>query len=156
MDKKKKWLFLIPALVLVLTYFFVDKYFIHRQVQVPGVEDIRTISFVKVIHKRGVEKRTLHKKSHRIKVLHALQDSTKTKKYSTSNYPDKENFTLLLMELEDGTIHHSIYEEDNHFYYERPFEVIYKLNSDIYSLIDRLTEEDDIENISTDIDHLFE
>lgn len=157
--KKKKKIFLLISAIIIISLSLIFKYKTnHEKVKTPKPYKISSITFIRVINDRGVEKREVYKKSHINKFLNIIKDSEKTKKISTSNFPDKEEFIIVTFKLKDGGfIISSIYEENNSIYFEQAFNDIFKLNynDNLYLLLDNISQENNKEDISVNIEDLL-
>lgn len=156
--KKKKKIFLLISAIIIISLSLIFKYKTNNEkVKIPKPDDISSITFIRVINDRGVEKREVYKKSHINKFLNIIKDSEKTKKISTSNFPDKEEFIIVTFKIKDGFIISSIYEENNSIYFEQAFNDIFKLNynDNLYLLLDNISQENNKEDISVNIEDLL-
>lgn len=157
--KKKKKIFLLISAIIIISLSLIFKYKTnHEKVKTPKPDDISSITFIRVINDRGVEKREVYKKSHINKFLNIIKDSEKTNKVSTSNFPDKEEFIIVTFKIKDGFIISSIYEENNSIYFEQAFNYIFKLNynDNLYLLLDNISQENNKEYISVNIEDLLD
>lgn len=157
--KKKKKIFLLISAIIIISLSLIFKYKTNNEkVKIPKPDDISSITFIRVINDRGVEKREVYKKSHINKFLNIIKDSEKTKKISTSNFPDKEEFIIVTFKIKDGFIISSIYEENNSIYFEQAFNDIFKLNynDNLYLLLDNISQENNKEDISVNIEDLLD
>lgn len=125
---------------------------------IPKADDVKSISLIKIANDRGVEKRTIKENNDIEKFLKILGNSKKTKKQSVSDFPNKDEFILVSIELsEGGKIRNTIYEEDKKLYFEQPYVGIYELSyKDISSLLKSTVKEEDKENISEDFDYTLD
>ena len=157
--KKKKKIFLLISAIIIISLSLIFKYKTNNEkVKIPKPDDISSITFIRVINDRGVEKREVYKKSHINKFLNIIKDSEKTKKISTSNFPDKEEFIIVTFKIKDGFIISSIYEENNSIYFEQALNDIFKLNynDNLYLLFDNISQENNKEDISVNIEDLLD
>lgn len=157
--KKKKKIFLLISAIIIISLSLIFKYKTNNEkVKTPKPDKISSITFIRVINDRGVEKREVYKKSHINKFLNIIKDSEKTKKISTSNFPDKEEFIIVTFKIKDGFIISSIYEENNSIYFEQAFNDIFKLNynDNLYLLLDNISQENNKEDISVNIEDLLD
>lgn len=106
-------------------------------VSLPNTDDVKSLSLIKIANDRGVEKRTIKENNDIEKFLQNLENSKKTKKESVSDFPNKDEFILVSIELsEGGKIRNTIYEEDKKLYFEQPYVGIYELSyNDISSFL---------------------
>lgn len=155
MRKSIKWFLLVTTIIIFS--LVINHKLNYNKVKVPKSDDFNNITFINVINGRGVEKRTIYKKLDINKLLDILENSKKINKDSVSNLPDKDKFTIITFEMvEGGYVINSIYEENNHFYLEQPYYGIFELDSEnIYSLINRVREKDNKQNISVNIEDIL-
>ena len=125
---------------------------------IPKADDVKSISLIKIANDRGVEKRTIKENNDIEKFLKILGNSKKTKKQSVSDFPNKDEFILVSIELsEGGKIRNTIYEEDKKLYFEQPYVGIYELSyKDISSLLKSTVKEEDKENISEELEDILD
>lgn len=125
---------------------------------IPKADDVKSISLVNIVDGRGLLKWTISDKDDIEKFLQNLENSKKTKKESVSDFPNKDEFILVSIELsEGGKIRNTIYEEDKKLYFEQPYVGIYELSyKDISSLLKSTVKEEDKENISEDFDYTLD
>lgn len=158
--KKKKKIFLLIAAIIIISLSLILKYKTdNEKVRTPKLDEISSITFIKVINDRGVEKREVYKKSHINKFLNIIKDSKKTNKESSSNFPDKKEFIIVTFKIKSGgSIISSIYEENNHIYFEQAFYDIFKLNfnENIDLLLDKISGKNNKEDISVNIEDLLD
>ena len=68
--KKKKKIFLLISAIIIISLSLIFKYKTNNEkVKIPKPDDISSITFIRVINDRGVEKREVYKKSHINKFL---------------------------------------------------------------------------------------
>lgn len=125
---------------------------------IPKADDVISIRLVNIVDGRGLFKWTISDKDDIEKFLQNLENSKKTKKESVSDFPNKDEFILVSIELsEGGKIRNTIYEEDKKLYFEQPYVGIYELSyKDISSLLKSTVKEEDKENISEDFDYTLD
>lgn len=158
--KKEKKIFLLIAAIIIISLSLILKYKTdNEKVRTPKLDVISSITFIKVINDRGVEKRQVYKKSHINKFLNIIKDSQKTNKESSSNFPDKKEFIIVAFKIKGGgSIISSIYEENNHIYFEQAFYDIFKLNfnENIDLLLEKISGKNNKEDISVNIEDLLD
>lgn len=125
---------------------------------VPKADDVRSLSLIKIANDRGVEKRTINENNDIENFLQLLENSKLTKKESVSDFPNKDEFILVSIEMsEGGYIINTIYEEDKKLYFEQAYVGIYELSyKDISSFLKSTVKEEDKENISEDLEDILE
>lgn len=127
-------------------------------ISLPKTDDVKSLSLIKIANDRGVEKRTIKENNDIESFLQFLENSKLTKKQSVSDFPNKDEFILVSIELsEGGYIRNTIYEEDKKLYFEQPYVGIYELSyKDISSLLKSTVKEEDKENISEDLEDILD
>ena len=125
---------------------------------IPKADDVKSLSLIKIANDRGVEKRTIKENNDIENFLQLLENSKRTKKESVSDFPNKDEFILVSIEMsEGGYIINSIYEEDKKLYFEQAYVGIYELSyNDISSFLKSTVKEEDKENISEDLEDILE
>lgn len=125
---------------------------------VPKADDVRSLSLIKIANDRGVEKRTINENNDIENFLQLLENSKRTKKESVSDFPNKDEFILVSIEMsEGGYIINTIYEEGKKLYFEQAYVGIYELSyKDISSFLKSTVKEEDKENISEDLEDILE
>ncbi|WP_236785644.1 DUF5301 domain-containing protein [Anaerococcus ihuae] len=158
MSKKKKSFLIITTILIISISFILKNKTNNGKVKTPRPDDISSITFIKVIDNRGINRRKVYKKSHINKFLNTIKNSERTNNESISNFPDKNEFIITAFKLkEGGFIISSIYEEDNSIYFEQAFNNIFKLNSNynLDLLLEMISEEENNkEDISVNIEDL--
>lgn len=124
----------------------------------PKTDDVKSLSLINIVDGRGLEKWMISDKDDIDKFLQILKNSNKTKKKSVSDFPNKDKFVLVNIEmLEGGYIRNTIYEEDGKLYFEQAYIGIYELPyKDISSFLKSTVKEEDKENISEDFDYILD
>lgn len=153
--KKKYYLVLIGLIIIgVLLKIRPNK----EGPSIPKADDVRSLSLIKIANDRGVEKRTIKENNDIENFLQLLENSKRTKKESVSDFPNKDEFILVSIEMsEGGYIINTIYEEDKKLYFEQAYVGIYELSyKDISSFLKSTVKEEDKENISEDLEDILE
>ena len=153
--KKKYYLVLIGLIIIgVLLKIRPNK----EGPSLPKADDVRSLSLIKIANDRGVEKRTIKENNDIENFLQLLENSKRTKKESVSDFPNKDEFILVSIEMsEGGYIINTIYEEDKKLYFEQAYVGIYELSyKDISSFLKSTVKEEDKENISEDLEDILE
>lgn len=153
--KKKYYLVLIGLIIIgVLLKIRPNK----EGPSVPKADDVKSLSLIKIANDRGVEKRTINENNDIENFLQLLENSKRTKKESVSDFPNKDEFILVSIEMsEGGYIINTIYEEDKKLYFEQAYVGIYELSyKDISSFLKSTVKEEDKENISEDLEDILE
>lgn len=127
-------------------------------VSLPKTDDVKSLSLIKIANDRGVEKRTIKENNDIENFLQLLENSKLTKKQSVSDFPNKDEFILVSIEMsEDGYIRNTIYEEDKKLYFEQAYVGIYELSyKDISSFLKSTVKDEDKENISENLEDILE
>ena len=153
--KKKYYLVLIGLIIIgVLLKIRPNK----EGPSLPKADDVRSLSLIKIANDRGVEKRTIKENNDIERFLKILENSKETKKESVSDFPNKDEFILVSIEMsEGGYIINTIYEEGKKLYFEQAYVGIYELSyKDISSFLKSTVKEEDKENISEDLEDILE
>ncbi|WP_308654268.1 DUF5301 domain-containing protein [uncultured Anaerococcus sp.] len=124
---------------------------------IPKADDVKSLSLIKIVNDRGVEKRTIKENNDIENFLQLLENSKLTKKESVSDFPNKDEFILVSIGMsEGGYIRNTIHEEDKKLYFEQPYVGIYQLSyNDISSFLKSTVKEEDKENISEDLEDIL-
>lgn len=157
MIKNKKSPLIITIIVIISISFFLKNKTNIEKLKTPELDDISSITFIKVNNDRGVEKRKVYKKSHINNFLSIIKNSERTNKESRSNFPDKNKFIITAFKIKGGGfIISSIYEENNSIYFEQAFNGIFKLNykDNLDLLLEKISEDNNKEDISVNIEDL--
>lgn len=125
---------------------------------IPKADDVTGISLVNIVDGRGLLKWTISDKDDIEKFLQNIENSKKTKKESVSDFPNKDEFILVRIKMsEGGYIRNTIYEEYKKLYFEQPYVGIYELPyKDISSFLKSTVKEEDRENISEELEDIFD
>ncbi|ACV29674.1 Uncharacterised protein [Anaerococcus prevotii] len=153
--KKKYYLVLIGLIIIgVLLKIRPNK----EGPSLPKADDVRSLSLIKIANDRGVEKRTINENNDIENFLQLLENSKRTKKESVSDFPNKDEFILVSIEMsEGGYIINTIHEEDKKLYFEQAYVGIYELSyKDISSFLKSTVKEEDKENISEDLEDILD
>ena len=153
--KKKYYLVLIGLIIIgVLLKIRPNK----EGPSVPKADDVKSLSLIKIANDRGVEKRTINENNDIENFLQLLENSKRTKKESVSDFPNKDEFILVRIKVsEDGYIRNTIYEEGKKLYFEQAYVGIYELSyKDISSFLKSTVKEEDKENISEELEDIFD
>lgn len=124
---------------------------------IPKADDVKSLSLIKIVNDRGVEKRTIKENNDIENFLQLLENSKLTKKESVSDFPNKDEFILVSIGMsEGGYIRNTIHEEDKKLYFEQPYVGIYQLSyNDISSFLKSTVKEEDKKNISEDLEDIL-
>lgn len=153
---KKKYRFVLIGLIIVGILLKIRPN--NEGVSLPKTDDVKSLSLIKIVNDRGVEKRTIKENNDMENFLQLLENSKLTKKQSVSDFPNKDEFILVSIKMaEGGYIRNTIYEEDKKLYFEQPYVEIYELSyKDISSFLKSTVKEEDKENISEDFDYILD
>ena len=153
--KKKYYLVLIGLIIIGVLLKIRPN---NEEPSIPKADDVRSLSLIKIANDRGVEKRTIKENNDIENFLQLLENSKRTKKESVSDFPNKDEFILVSIEMsEGGYIINTIYEEDKKLYFEQAYVGIYELSyKDISSFLKSTVKEEDKENISEDLEDILE
>lgn len=153
---KKKYRFVLIGLIIVGILLKIRSN--NEGPSIPKADDVKSISLVNIVDGRGLLKWTISDKDDIEKFLQNLENSKKTKKESVSDFPNKDEFILVSIKMsEGGYIRNTIYEEDKKLYFEQAYVGIYELSyKDISSLLKSTIKEDDKENISEELEDIFD
>ena len=147
MNRKMKTIILSTIVVVsIVLIFMLSKN--NRSLSVPNTEELSSITLVDVVNEKGSEKTTISKKTDISRLLEILKNSERTNKESISDFPSKTQFTTVLFKFKSGgNSFRSIYEDNNSFYIDQPYEGIFKIESkDIY-MLDEIKKNGSKENI---------
>lgn len=152
--KKKHFLVIIGLIIIAILLKIRPN---NKGPSIPKADDVKSLSLIKIANDRGVEKRTIKENNDIENFLQLLENSKLTKKESVSDFPNKDEFILVSIEMsEGGYIRNTIYEEDKKFYFEQPYVGIYELSyNDISSFLKSTVKEEDKENISEDLEDIL-
>ena len=93
----------------------------HEEPGLPKTDDIKSLSLIKIANDRGVEKRTVKENNDIENFLQLLENSKLTKEQSISDFPNKDEFILVSIEMsEGGYIRNTIYEDDGIYILNNP------------------------------------
>lgn len=153
--KKKHYIVLTGLIVIVILLRIRPN---NEGPSIPKADDVKSLSLIKIANDRGVEKRTIKENNDIENFLQLLENSKLTKKESVSDFPNKDEFILVSIEMsEGGYIRNTIYEEDKKFYFEQAYVGIYELSyKDISSFLKSTLKEEDKENISEDLEDILD
>ena len=156
--KINKKLFFIIIPIFIFCGLKIKNKYDEKNVKIPEADNITNITLINVVNDKGVEKNTIYKKKDINRFLETLKDSKRANKESTSSFPNKDRFTVIAFKTSDGGyIKHSIYEENNHIYYEEPFYGIFELNSNnknLITLLNMFTKNENKKATSIDIKNI--
>lgn len=155
MNRKIKIITLSTIVVVsIVLIFILSKN--NSALSVPNTEELSSIILVDVINEKGYEKTTIYIKSDISKLLEILKNSERTNKKSISDFPSKTKFTTVLFKFKSGdNSFRSIYEDNNRFYIDQPYDGIFKIESkDIY-LLDEIKKSGSKENIVMPINDII-
>ena len=159
MKQNKKYCLLIITVVIIGLSFHIKNKIDESYVRLPESYDINNITIITVVNDRGVKKYSIYKEKDINNFLNILQNSKRIAKDSTSNFPNKNKFTIIAFKMSDGgSIINSIYEENGHLYFEQPYYGVFELTSEyknLKTLINKTVEKDSKEDMSIDIDHIL-
>ena len=137
MNKKTKKWFVVLTIITILIIFILRLY--RNSTQIPTSQDLNSIVLIDVVDNQGVKKITICEKSDVNMFLDILKDSEKTDKDSTSDVPDKKEFTIIAFEhLKGGYSLNSIYKDNHGMYFEQPYHGIFKLESSEVQTVDKI------------------
>ncbi|WP_105301516.1 DUF5301 domain-containing protein [Anaerococcus marasmi] len=153
--KKKHYLVLIGLIIIGVLLKIKPN---NKGPSLPKAEDVKSLSLIKIANDRGVEKRTIKENNDIENFLQLLENSKLTKKESVSDFPNKDEFILVSIEMsEGGYIRNTIHEEDKKLYFEQAYVGIYELSyKDISSFLKSTVKEEDKENISEDLEDILD
>ena len=153
--KKKHFLVIIGLIIIAILLKIRPN---NEGPSIPKADDVKSLSLIKIANDRGVEKRTIKENNDIENFLQLLENSKLTKKESVSDFPNKDEFILVSIEMsEGGYIRNTIHEEDKKLYFEQPYVGIYELSyKDISSFLKSAVEEEDKENISEDLEDILD
>ena len=153
--KKKHFLVIIGLIIIAILLKIRPN---NEGPSIPKADDVKSLSLIKIANDRGVEKRTINENNDIENFLQLLENSKLTKKESVSDFPNKDEFILVSIEMsEGGYIRNTIYEEDKKFYFEQAYVGIYELSyKDISSFLKSTLKEEDKENISEDLEDILD
>lgn len=154
MNKKTKWfIFLIITAILVIFIFKLDR---NNSVQIPTSKDLGSVIFIDIVDNQGVKSNTIYEESDINRLLSILKDSKKTDKKSTSNTPNKKEFTIIVFELlEGGKIFNSIYKDNHDMYFEQPYYGVFELESSTFHMLDKIKKKGNEESILIPINDIY-
>lgn len=108
----------------------------NSSLSVPISEELSSIILLDVVNEKTSEKITIYEKKDISKLLEIFTNSEKTNKESISEFPSKAKFTTVIFKFKlGGNSFRSIYEDNNNFYIDQPYDGVFKIESkDIYPL----------------------
>ena len=153
--KKKHFLVIIGLIIIAILLKIRPN---NKGPSIPKADDVKSLSLIKIANDRGVEKRTIKENNDIENFLQLLENSKLTKKESVSDFPNKDEFILVSIEMsEGGYIRNTIHEEDKKLYFEQAYVGIYELSyKDISSFLKSTVKEEDKENISEDLEDILD
>ncbi|WP_206781888.1 DUF5301 domain-containing protein [Clostridium tetani] len=123
---------------------------------VPNPEKLSSITFINVVNEKGVERVIVYEQSDIYELLEVFKNSKKTNKESISDFPNKAKFTTILFNFTSGgNSLRSIYEENEVFYIDQPYNGVFKLGSNDLDVLDEIIERGDKESISMQLDEIL-
>lgn len=148
--------------IIVLFIFFIAAIFIfmvsrnNSYLVVPNPEKLSSITFINVVNEKGVERVIVYEQSDIYELLEVFKNSKKTNKESISDFPNKAKFTTILFNFTPGgNSLRSIYEENEVFYIDQPYNGVFKLGSNDLDVLDEIIERGDKESISMQLDEIL-
>ncbi len=116
---------------------------------VPNVKDLSSIIFIDVKDNMSSNKLTISKTTDINKLLRIFKDSQRTNQESISEFPNKEEFTVVLFKFKtEGESFRSIYKENNNIYIDQPFHGIFRIMSQDIDILNRIRKYGNEENFN--------
>ena len=116
--KKKYYLVLIGLIIIGVLLKIKPN---NKGPSLPKADDVKSLSLIKIANDRGVEKRTIKENNDIENFLQLLENSKLTKEQSISDFPNKDEFILVSIEMsEGGYIRNTIYEDDGIYILNNP------------------------------------
>lgn len=152
MNKSLKNIFMLGIIILILIFVLIRG---DNNLKVPNSKELNSIILVDVIEDEGIKKTIIYKESDINNMLSILDNSQKIRGQSTSQLPEKTEFTIVLFEFHSDDISwRCIYKEKDNLYIDQPFAGIFKIEEDNLSELNDIIKKGSEEIISVRVEDI--
>lgn len=123
----------------------------------PNPEDLEGIVLISFLQGKGTNKITIREEEDMEEFLQVFTRAERTKIESTSEFPDMDEFILVISKFRSGGNGiRSLYREDGEFFIDQPFDEVFKIDKNDIGLVDHFLKAGSKEMISIDLDDMLD
>ncbi len=123
----------------------------------PDPKELESIVLINFLQGKGTNKITIKEELDMEEFLQVFTRAKRTKMESTSDFPDKEEFMLVIYRFKSGGNGiRSLYREDGELFVDQPYMGVFKIKKDDIEILDRLVEDAYKEDISIELDDMLD